>query len=214
MIQVYLCNIEKKITKKRRKDIISFLSVPERREIKKLYNKKILKTFLISRFLLRKVLSQHLKIKPQKINIYFNKYNRPIIFGKLDFNISHSGNWIAIAVNKEGRIGIDIEKKSKINFSDIAQKCFSEKEIKYIMKQKRKSDAFYKIWTLKEAYLKSIGLGFFFDPRKFSLSLGRTIKVAGDKNWKFVTCQFNRNYYFSICFEKNNKVNKPKIINF
>ena len=88
-----------------------------------------------------------------------NKNGKPYFtnFPDFYFNISHSADGIAIAVDTK-EIGIDIEKIRDVNLR-VADRFFTDEEKKYVYKdeefcQKR----FFEIWTKKEAYVKKHGL--------------------------------------------------------
>jgi len=82
-----------------------------------------------------------------------------------DFNISHSGNIVAVSYirGKNIRIGCDIEKvKPRKNIAKIAKDKFSVCENKYLYSDGIFSDKnFIKLWTLKESYIKLRGLSVF-----------------------------------------------------
>lgn len=78
-----------------------------------------------------------------------------------DFNISHSGEVIAVShVNGENmRTGCDVQIiKERTNTLKIADSFFSDKERDYIKDDKNK---FFQIWVLKESFLKLKGLSVF-----------------------------------------------------
>ena len=78
-----------------------------------------------------------------------------------DYNlsISHTDNLAVVAVCKNRKIGIDVEKIHIIN-QKIIDKYYSESEKAEVHKH-RECEAFVetRIWTIKEAYSKCIGTG-------------------------------------------------------
>ncbi|MGQ0285799.1 4'-phosphopantetheinyl transferase family protein [Pasteurellaceae bacterium 22721_9_1] len=81
----------------------------------------------------------------------------------MDFNISHSDNWVAVILSideKPNAVGIDIEfaKKSR-NYTALLQHFASQSEQKWFAQQDNPEVAFYRIWCLREAILKSQGVG-------------------------------------------------------
>jgi len=91
---------------------------------------------------------------------------RPYFSDKdIDFNISHSGNIVAVSYirKKNIRVGCDIEKvKPRKNIAKIAKDKFSASENKYLYSDGIFSDKnFIKLWTLKESYIKLRGLSVF-----------------------------------------------------
>ncbi len=109
----------------------------------------------------------------RRLNILKNEYGKPM-FENLDlhFNISHSGEWVVCAIDKY-EIGIDIEEYRPIDIR-IAERFFSRKEILFINGFKTEEErycSFFKIWTLKESYIKSIGKGLYCPLNHFSCIL-------------------------------------------
>lgn len=83
-----------------------------------------------------------------------------ILGGKLFFNLSHSENRVMCAVSDKP-VGCDVEKLGKYNDA-IAKRFFHKNEYAYILSlgnEEEKRDAFYRIWTQKESFVKAIGLG-------------------------------------------------------
>ncbi len=89
------------------------------------------------------------------------------------FNISHSGN-IAMCAIYGSPVGADVEKIGSAD-SIIAKRVMSEKELLFFDKAQDKASMFYKIWTLKEAYIKYNGRGLGGDLRAL------TVYPEGDK---------------------------------
>ncbi len=75
----------------------------------------------------------------------------------LFISISHSGNFVAAAFS-EHEIGIDIEVMREIDFKT-AKRVLTDSDLEFLNSQENKADAFLKIWTAKEAYLKMTGDG-------------------------------------------------------
>ncbi|VTP17483.1 4'-phosphopantetheinyl transferase sfp [Phytobacter ursingii] len=76
------------------------------------------------------------------------------------FNISHSGDDIAIVVSDEGEVGCDLEViRPRKNVQRIAHAVFSEAEQKQLASanEAQQSSIFWRIWTRKEALLKQCG---------------------------------------------------------
>jgi phosphopantetheinyl transferase len=82
-----------------------------------------------------------------------------------DFNISHSGSLAAVsfAKGKNRRVGCDVEIiKPRPNAKKIAEEYVSVPEMEYILQHDNfNEEIFFRIWTLKECYLKLRGLSVF-----------------------------------------------------
>lgn len=72
-------------------------------------------------------------------------------------SFSHSGDWIACALNSEGPIGVDIEiHRPDRNLQGIAELGFSAREVQRCQGSVQE---FYRIWCLREAIAKATGMG-------------------------------------------------------
>ena len=77
-----------------------------------------------------------------------------------EFSISHSGAISVAAYSSagEGKIGVDIEKiDAKRDIKRISDRFFCEAEKEYLSKPDNCADAFWRIWTAKEALTKFNG---------------------------------------------------------
>ena len=90
----------------------------------------------------------------------------------IDFSVSHSGGHALIAVVEEGRVGIDVEDRSTARDIDgAASLTFTTAEQAELaaMGGARKTEFFYRIWTMKEALIKALGVGFGLNPSRFEI---------------------------------------------
>ncbi len=100
----------------------------------------------------------------KEIKIGEDNYHRPYFLlspFKIDFNISHSGDWVVLAHKKgNNKIGIDIEYIDKaIDFATLKPITFSKIEQSYIVCP----FTFFTLWAKKEALIKTVGKGFLDD---------------------------------------------------
>lgn len=96
--------------------------------------------------------------------IHYTENHRPqFINPQIDFNISHSEDWVAVILKvgkNQSTVGIDIEFPQKERDYNTLLKHFSNiQELEWFTKQSDKQSAFYRIWCLREALLKSQGVG-------------------------------------------------------
>jgi len=115
-----------------------------------------------SRVLLRLILANYLKISPSEINFIYDENGKPIL-ETISFNISHTANYLAVLIDSYRAIGVDIESELRTNkvINSLAKRFFSLQEFKAFKdyKNHEKTILFNRIWTLKEAVLKSTGTG-------------------------------------------------------
>ncbi len=128
-------------------------------------------------------------------NIFFeyNKYGKPLLKGMpyYNFSVSHSENMIVFADNSEP-IGIDIEimGKSRLN---TAKHFFTENEYNFILDSTNRDEAFYRIWTSKEAYVKMIGTGLSKSFRSFN--------VLDNEFSNYFISEKYKEYMITVCCE-------------
>ena len=86
------------------------------------------------------------------------------------FNLSHSGNWAAIAWGNSN-VGLDVESlRDDTNIDAISRRFFAEDERKYIFTEAHdRIHRFFEVWTGKESYLKYLGTGLKKDLTSFSV---------------------------------------------
>ena len=80
------------------------------------------------------------------------------IHPEIRFNISHSEDLVICAVS-DFEIGIDIQEKSRMNTDRIAKKVMSSAEHKKYLESSERQDFFYRVWVMKESYVKWTGDG-------------------------------------------------------
>lgn len=120
--------------------------------------------FIVSRGVLRIILAEYLKICPIEVCLSYGKYGKPELDNKgtlnLFFNLSHSESLVMYAITLNQKIGIDLEAIREIQEIDqIVDQFFSIYEKAEIQKLPpgKQINAFYSIWTRKEAYIKALG---------------------------------------------------------
>lgn len=147
--------------------------------------------------------------------IQYGNYGRPYqdINPMYDFNITHSGEYVFFVITDRGRIGIDVEKNKNISV-EIAERFFSEHEVRYLKKlpEKLMNHEMIKIWTLKESYIKAKGSTFLIPLDKFYFDISGSeivffTNLPEEKiEWKFDYFQMEDNHQLSVCYEYGNNI--------
>lgn len=160
--------------------------------------------FLACRFLLAELLHQHWSIETLPL-IKAKKNNRPAFVDPTlpDFNISHSGDYIAVAVCQNGQIGLDIEQqRPHDNIEKIAGQFFSVDEFSWLHKQPDKLSAFWKLWTLRESALKLYAKGV-WQMREVVINPDTLIVNATFADAFYSTYQQINNVHLSLCCNRS-----------
>jgi 4'-phosphopantetheinyl transferase len=136
----------------------TILSVEEMAKSLRFMRQEDCDRYLISRFSLRNILSRFIPTSPADINFHQYGNKKPAVSG-IEFNLSHSNQYIVIAVSPTP-IGIDIEyMKADFNFEVLSDMSFGLNEKAHINEENLPLLNFYAIWTRKEALLKASGEG-------------------------------------------------------
>lgn len=148
------------------------------------------------------------------ITIDIHSNGKPFIKELPDFfyNISHSGEYAVLAAGNS-EVGIDIQKVSTTHNFNIAKRFFTESEYHYLksLDHEKSISEFFRLWSIKEAYLKFTGEGLSGDLSSFSVTFCNNIPVidiASNINIReFFTipgyyissvsaCRLNNQFYF------------------
>ncbi|MBR8838429.1 MAG: 4'-phosphopantetheinyl transferase superfamily protein [Stigonema ocellatum SAG 48.90 = DSM 106950] len=135
--------------------------------------------FIIGRGVLRAILGRYMNIEPSQLRFCYGSHGKPALAtasptGMLDFNLSHSGGVALYAFARDRQIGIDIESLRPVSeVEQIADRFFSIREYEELraFPPSQQHNAFFRYWTLKEAYVKATGLGLSLPLNKFEVSL-------------------------------------------
>ncbi|MGI9545187.1 MAG: 4'-phosphopantetheinyl transferase family protein [Cyclobacteriaceae bacterium] len=91
--------------------------------------------------------------------IVYDNNRRPYLKGsELDFNISHSGQYVICTMSAEGRVGIDVEFKKAVDLEDF-RNTMNDTQWSEIKCSPDPLDKFFQYWTIKESVIKADGRG-------------------------------------------------------
>jgi len=126
---------------------------------------------LVAALLCRYMIRRKYKISNGELRFSILEKGKPVSNNdiKLDFNISHSDTCVACIID-DNDVGIDVEKIDKYN-ADISKRFFQTKESEFISSHDDKASVFYRIWTIKEAYIKYLRLGMYKRMNSFAVNL-------------------------------------------
>ena len=119
-----------------------------------------------SELLKKYYLADYLAANPHDLEIGRTYYGKPYLlnaaYQDIDFNISHSGDYVILAVVKNARVGIDLELQSnESGITELSQLTFSQSECQLVGDSR---ENFFRLWSKKEALLKALGVGFGGEP--------------------------------------------------
>jgi len=187
--------------------------------------------YLVSHALVRQVLSQYLPPAPADWRFVRNAHGRPEIAGAEDlpalrFNLTHTSGLAACLVTLDSDCGIDSEKIARRHrLGKVAGRMFSEAECKQLeaLQGREFEEFFHERWTLREAYVKALGIGISFPTRKlcFEVRMETDIQVTflegiddRNANWQFRLLRPTSEHIVAIALRRKGTDDKQIISRF
>jgi 4'-phosphopantetheinyl transferase len=153
------------------------LSVDERERADRFHFDADRRRSVIGRGYLRLLLGRILNLPPSELQFEYDEFGKPGLMPRLEpsleFNVSHSGDLILIAIAIGRAVGVDVEKiRTDLDPVYVAAHFFSTSECKILasLGGDDQYDAFFACWTRKEAYLKARGIGLSLPLDQFDVS--------------------------------------------
>jgi 4'-phosphopantetheinyl transferase len=180
---------------------LALLDETEHAQLARLRFDALKRRYLLTRVLVRTVLSGHAPVAPAAWRFGQNAYGRPLIADPppeakaLRFNVSHTEALVVLVLASGREVGIDVECTRRHAPLDVAQRFFSRAESAELLQlpPERQVARFWDLWTLKESYIKARGMGlalslegfaFRFDPFRLEVEPALNDDGAG---WQFET---------------------------
>jgi 4'-phosphopantetheinyl transferase len=182
------------------------------------------KCHLVTRALVRTVLSRYAPVAPCDWAFDKNEYGCPHIAPDilaacaeaqgLRFNISHTRGLIALAVTRNRALGVDVENMATRAVSlGIADRFFSPVEVADLgqVPAHAQQDSFFEYWTFKESYIKARGMGLSLPLDRFSFHYpdANAVRITIDPSldddagrWSFWQCRPGPEYLLALCVER------------
>lgn len=128
----------------------------------------------------------------ETLRLTYGDGGKPYLEGhpELFFNLSHSGERVLCALS-DGEVGCDVEQLRPVS-PKLAKRFFSREEAAALAQcptEALRQHLFFRLWTLKESFIKMVGLGLQLPLGEFSMDLsGGEISV---KQQRFPECSFH-----------------------
>lgn len=164
---------------------------------------------LVGRLLVRHVAISVLNLSSSLLKVQRDNLGRPFLTDyqpRLDFNISHGGEYTVIVATTEGRCGVDVMKvelprpvHTAPAFIAKMRSVFSPPEFELIVSQdseRAQMSCFYRHWCLKEAYLKAVGCG-------IRIPLNSVKCTLATSSNPFTWCQSDHDFQGHWAFEEH-----------
>jgi 4'-phosphopantetheinyl transferase len=201
-------------------DYRSLLNSAEKEQQVRFYFAKDRLRYLVTRALVRTVMSRYVPIDPRDWVFSTNAYGCPEIANAqgreafLSFNISHTESLIVMGVTTRRALGVDVENFRAREVSiEIADRYFAPAEVAALnnVPPQQQQYRFFEYWTFKESYIKArrMGLSLPLDKFSFHYPHDRALEIAIDAEladdaarWQFWQFQPRPEYLVAICAER------------
>jgi 4'-phosphopantetheinyl transferase len=176
------------------------------------------KEYLVTRALVRTVLSRYADVAPGDWHFVANEHGRPEILAprrepRLRFNLSNTRGLIACLVVLDRDAGLDVENGSREGQTvAIADRFFAKSEFASLraLPEESQRDRFFVYWTLKEAYIKARGMGlaipldqFAFDVERAPIGIAFGPKIEDDPDaWQFARLFPGAPHYAAVAIHR------------
>ena len=168
--------------------------------------------------ILRQLLAKRVNESAANLRIDKAEFGKPFLpdHPEVSFNMSHSGNILAIAISTQCQLGIDVEcYKARNTWEGLVKKCFAPEEADYwhSLDNAERSHVFYQFWVKKEAFVKAVGKGITLGLNQCvvnpdnSSSFLRVPELGGLANqWQIYSLDLAENEFSAVVCDKQNAV--------
>jgi 4'-phosphopantetheinyl transferase len=176
--------------------------------------------FLLTRALVRTVLSKYVDVAPQAWRFAPDAFGRPQIqntdagVADLTFNISHTHGLILLGVTHRKALGVDTEHLwSRAASAAVADRFFSPNEAEALreLPESVRRERFFDYWTLKESYIKARGRGLSLGLASFGFDLGQPKRIGAwfrpevedaAPHWQFWQFNPSPDHVAAVCLQR------------
>jgi 4'-phosphopantetheinyl transferase len=193
-----------------------FILDAEREHASRFYFAGHQRRYVAGRARLRQLLSRYLDCPPLGITFETGPAGKPSLGGlhqgELEFNFSHCEDRALLGVTRGTVIGVDIERIRVLeDASELVRLFFSPRESRLFnsLAPEQQPEAFFNLWTGKEAFLKATGEGITLSLHKVEVSflpdeeagiMGLPPELGTPKDWILRRCEAPKGFAASVVF--------------
>ncbi|WP_175543541.1 4'-phosphopantetheinyl transferase family protein [Micromonospora pattaloongensis] len=160
--------------------LVHLLDDVERQRISALRRSADRARSLLGAAVLRLVVERHTGVPASRVTVHRacnrcgGPHGRPRVPGTgLHVSVSHSGDWVAVALTEAGEVGVDVEREAPIDVDELRSTVLAPGEAVRGVRD------FLVCWTRKEAILKATGDGLMVPMTQVSVGAPDTPPVLG-----------------------------------
>lgn len=175
---------------------------------------------LLAGYLLQVAVKEHLGIEDKEqvldLQYRYGAQGKPYLvdYPQLSFSLSHSGSLVACAVSEQ-EIGLDVQEYVKVK-KGLAERFFTKEECALLHEQtdtKAYEKLFFRLWSIKESYMKLTGLGMKKGLDSFTIDFEENKILEGSDEGKKTVAIFQEirleglpDYAISICARRRKEI--------
>lgn len=204
MVEIYYIDIGEEISGQDHATLLGICSREKRVEANRFRFESDRKRAVYGEALARYMIAGKTGLSMKEFIFDKNRYGKPYLRGqhRIFFNLSHSGRYVICGLGHE-EIGIDIEEVKSMDLG-IARKFFHANEYTYLVSREpeQRMDALFELWTLKESYIKFLGVGLQKPLDAFCFNIeGPSVELhSSDRIPAFIqSCTIKGSYKLSVC---------------
>lgn len=141
----------------------------------------------------------------------YDQYGKPYINNEINFNISHSGNYVICAISDDTKLGIDIEQIKPINFIEFNH-TMTQKQWDVIKSSEVPTEMFFKYWSMKESVIKADSRGLSIPLKEILIT--DNIAMCFNEKWHLFELNIDRHYISYLATDILCKNIVPNYINY
>jgi 4'-phosphopantetheinyl transferase len=118
--------------------------------------------FIRRRSILRQLVGGYLQGAPANVEFTADEFGKLHVAGGLEFNLSVAGDLAIYGFARDHRLGIDLARlATDFKWPEVVERFFHPAESAYIrqLPASEQTAAFFRLWTIKEAFVKAEGRG-------------------------------------------------------
>ncbi|MBE6024304.1 MAG: 4'-phosphopantetheinyl transferase superfamily protein [Cellulosilyticum sp.] len=138
--------------------------------------------------------------KTLPIRIKRDCFNKPhlVDYPDIYFNLSHCKGMVACIIHSRP-VGVDVEYMRDFTAPVMGKVCSIEEQ-NWIRESENPEEAFFRLWTLKESYIKTIGLGIQFPMKQVQFKLQSSGKIeSNQKGYRFRQIKIGDTFILASC---------------
>ena len=179
----------------------ALLSVQESEKAGRFHRETDRRSSVVARGALRILLAGYTGIPAPEIEFGYCENGKPhLLDSEVAFNVSHSGDWVVLAVGCDRSIGVDIEQiRRSMDVHAIAKRYYTTQELEWMETSDDPGIAFFQLWARKEAYVKASGSTLFSELKRMSVP----VEDGAEKNgWFFHDLEAGSKYAAAVVTDK------------